>query len=1003
MKNIKSLLEKPGVEQRPWAMWIWNGSITRDKLVSQLNAFIEKGFGGVSVKPSRDMVPAFLSKEFFELFQDVLDYAQAGKIEVRLAEDFSMPWSGAFVHATEEDEGFRAQYLSLEFTEVIPEKKTFERIITDPASAIILAAKVQHGKVSLSQVKHLNVTPEKPLLTWKPVAGDWQLMVFKVSYVLDPVCGYVPNMFNTETAQWYCTAIAETFRKTFLKYSPTVFKGFLFELPSYIVPSEGAIPWNEDVAVKYQAKYKKKLTDILPALFFNVDVDTAKIRTQTYTFIHQLAHERFTAVLEAWCKKSRVSQWLLFPERSTLQKNNPGFKYCGVMPDTTVTSRVGLQNIDGFTENTTLIHAAADLNALQYHRGTVTVIGRNRTGAGATLQQLKIEADRALLWGPTKIILDGCFFNIDRCGYNKTPHNLFWYSPDWVHMHLLTAYIARMGELTAHHHFSRSIAVVRPVSSILADYNAGADDTVMQQQGTALVHETIRELDRINLGFDIISEELLASCVIHANGDFVAGKVRKGNYQVLVVPYSRLIPVSVLSFIEKLIEKGGNVLFIGESPQGSLEDGTTSAFASRMKKLMQSKKGNIVVAPVKEIEAVCCDILPDAIVTMTGKRCDDIITQHAMLDGMEYYFFHNISVSQDYFVSVDIPEQKSIAIADCTRGELLEIHDVERKNERSIFGLTFLPGQTYVLTACALKQLTTTLPKGKKSLINTVDVQHRSYRVVLKEQWQFAPDSLNTLPLANLSARIGLSRELGSYALFYETNLEVKDIPSVCYLAAGQFGGASAHVRSHRLEKPVEVMVNGVRVTELSAISETVGVPAYNAKVLPALFGGNTLLYNIREHLRKGSNRIAFHTFGGVLDPQAIVYPPLVSGDFSIAKGVSGWTISATPSMAGHESWTKSGYPYLSGAGIYKQVFELPGEYTRLILRLTQATGSVDIAVNGKPLGMFNWHPMEIDITEACEMKRNEISLRVTNTLDNVLRMNGRASGIIAEAYVDVY
>jgi hypothetical protein len=1004
LRSIKSLLEKPGLEFRPWAMWIWNSSITREKMIGQLNAFIEKGFGGVSVKPSRDMTPGFMSKEFFELFQEVLDIAQNAKIEVRLAEDFSMPWSGAFVVPSAEDVGFRAQYLHLEFTEIITDKKAFERTIANPETAVILAAKVQHGKISLSQIKRITVTADKPQVMWKPVTGDWQFMVFRISYVLDPVCGYIPNMFNAGVAQWYCTTVADAFRKKFLKYVPTVFKGFLYELPSYIVPSDGNIPWDEDMATKYQTKFKKKLTDILPALFFNVDVETAKIRTQTYNFIHQMAHERFTAVLEAWSKKNRMSQWILFPERSMLQKNFSGLKYCGAMPGDTITSPVGLQNADGSDENSTLLHAAADLNTLQYHRETITVIGRNRAGAGATLQQLKTEADRALFLGATKIILDGCFFNIDRRSYGKTPHTMFWYSPDWVHMNLLCNYIARLSEITAHHHFSRSIAVVRPVSSILADFNAGATDPQQQQQGTVLIQETIRELERINLGFDIISEELLSTCVLHASGDFVAGgKARRGNYQVLVVPYSRLIPSTVLGFIEKLIEKGGNVLFIGEPPQGLLEDGVTASFTSRMKKLMQSKKGNIVVATVKEIESVCCDIVPDAIVTMPGKRCDDIITQHAVVDTIDYYFFHNVSVRQDYFVSVDISEQKSLAIADCTSGELLELHDVERKNKRCCFGLTLLPGQTYVVTAAAQKQQVTVLGKGKKSLINTVDVQHRSYRVVLKEQWQFSPDTLNLLPLANMNARIGLSREFGSYSLFYEANFEVKDTPGVCFLTVGQLAGEAAYSRSLRTERPIEVTVNGAKVTELSTLQNIAGVPAYSANVLPSLFGSSTLLYDIKEHLRKGPNRVTFRTFGGVLDPMSMVYPPLIAGDFSIVKGVSGWVLSVAPSMAGHDSWTKSGYPYLSGAGTYKQIFELPGEFSRLILRMTQTTGSVDVGVNGKPVGMFNWHPMEIDITDACEMKRNEISLRVTNTLDNVLRMNGRASGIIGEAYVDVY
>ena len=119
MKNIKNLLEKPGIDTRPWAIWIWNSCITSEKLVSQLNSFIEKGFGGVAIKPSRDMVPSYLSNEFFDLFKIALKLAQQGNIGVRIAEDFGMPWNNLFETITNQDKRLRAQRLRLEYAELI--------------------------------------------------------------------------------------------------------------------------------------------------------------------------------------------------------------------------------------------------------------------------------------------------------------------------------------------------------------------------------------------------------------------------------------------------------------------------------------------------------------------------------------------------------------------------------------------------------------------------------------------------------------------------------------------------------------------------------------------------------------------------------------------------------------------------------------------------------------------------------------------------------------------
>jgi hypothetical protein len=169
------------------------------------------------------------------------------------------------------------------------------------------------------------------------------------------------------------------------------------------------------------------------------------------------------------------------------------------------------------------------------------------------------------------------------------------------------------------------------------------------------------------------------------------------------------------------------------------------------------------------------------------------------------------------------------------------------------------------------------------------------------------------------------------------------------------------------------------------------------------LFGNCTYTYNIKENIRKGINRISLRTLGMVFDPLTIVYPPLIAGSFSIVKGSAGWILSTTSPAVGHDSWIRYGYPYLSGTGIYKQVFELPGEYTRLVLRFSQVSDTIDVSINGNSPTILNWHPMELDITDACNSKRNELTVRIVNTLDNILRMNNRPSGLIGEAYVDVY
>lgn len=1009
MKNIKNLLEKPGIDTRPWAIWIWNSCITGEKLVSQLNSFIEKGFGGVAIKPSRDMVPSYLSNEFFDLFKIALKLAQQGNIGVRIAEDFGMPWNNLFEAITNQDKRLRAQRLRLEYAELISGKKIFEKKISSPEDTIIMISKVVNGKIILSQTRKYSVTPEKNNFVWKSPSGDWQLMIFIKEYISDPVCGFVPNIYNPDSAQFYINSVAETFKTKFSKFVPSTFKGFIHEMPTYVLPGESAIPWDDEVASKYLAKYRKKLIDMVPALFFNVEDIQAKYRPQIYSFLSQMMYERFATPLENWCKKNNVSQWVLCPERS-ISRVSPGLKFPVCVPEHGSFGAIGIQNQEGSEENYPLLRTIADMNSLHYHRETVLVIGRNRQGNAATLQQLKSEVDLGLLSGPSKICLDGCFFNIDRRSYIKTPHNPSWYSPNWVFMKSLCHYVARATEITKQHHFLRQIAVLMPSTSAMADYISGSNDST--QKITAFIYGTLRELERINLGYDIVNEEMLESCTILANGEFAPnGKIRKGNYKAIIVPYARLVPSTVLAFLEKLKNKKGTIIFIDDAPHGSIEDGITATFASRIKKLLQAKTGKATIALLRDLEAACAEIRPVVALSMIGKKCTDIFSSHNATDGMDMFCMHNISPTQDYTVTVEIPEQKNVSLVDCAKAEVHELLEVQKQDKKCRINLTFLPKQTYFIVSSSQKLQTTPLGKGKKHLVNTIGSLPRSYRIVLKDQWQFTPASLNMLPLANWNTRIGLSREFGSYSLFYEAYFEVRDLPQTCLLVLGALTGNTTYQRCASQEKPLEVTINGTHVNDTGVLvdaGQTIGVPDAvapmpDAPVIQNLFGNSTYTYNIKENIRKGINRISLRTLGMVFDPLTIVYPPLIAGSFSIVKGSAGWILSTTSPTVGHDSWTRYGYPYLSGTGIYKQVFELPGEYTRLVLRFSQVSDTIDVSINGNSPTILNWHPMELDITDACNSKRNELTVRIVNTLDNILRMNNRPSGLIGEAYVDVY
>ena len=1013
MKSLKNLSASPVREFRPWAIWIWNHQIRREELEFQLNAIIEKGFGGVAIRPGREMSPAYMSAEFLEFFGRALAIAKEKGISVRLADDFSAPWNEVLKDGAEKNRAFRACRLVVDHTELVTGKGIFERAVANPENYMVLVSRLKKDRIDLQGVKSLNIPSiyTNGMLQWKPPLGEWSVLVLRKEYVRNFSGSYVLNPYNPEVADAYIKNYLEPLKARFSKMVTTTFEGFVTEMPT-LIPGGNSIPWDDTLPVRYRAKFKKELVELLPALFFDVEPQNAKHRAHIYNFLLQSMYECLADPLEKWGRKMHFSQWLLCAERDMTSISHMLSDFFAIPEGNYLW--VGVQNHEGTERNRSILRAVADTNANQYRRGTLNVLGRNRLCNAATIQQLKNEIDQLAFSGPSITIIDGLYANLDHRTHLKTPFNPFWYSSDWEYMGELCAYAGRMQQVAADLTSSRDIAVLLPTESALAEYLPSSSIVVDQAQER--LRATIDELGKLNLSYDLVNEETVLSCSVRSNGEFgTADRIRKGNYRALVIPYARLISKGILVFVEKLAVKKAMVIFVGEAPQGCLDDGMSPAFVARIAKLTGARNATVREIPAADLKCLAQVAPPAAHTVAQGIECTNIAAVHLSGSTCETYWLRNISDTEEYFASIDLPGHKFFFSIDCGSGSIHELTEVEANEGISRLTLSFLPRQTHLVVGTSIKIPTTPIVKEKRQLVNLHGGIPRNYRVVLRNQWKFVPLTLNVLPLSSWSTRIGLSRELGNYSHYWETFFEVKDIPPVCHLVFDTFSGLFDGQTG--IDKSCEITVNGNPVVnfrrgQLSAkVPEPVVVlpPAISDEPQPlppvssAPFLRNRLMCDMHEFLAKGYNRVAVRSVGVAGDPPVIVYPPLIAGNFPVEKGARGWAITSGMPSVSNDSWAKYGFPYLSGAGVYSQVFEVPSEYERLVLSFSQVSGPIEVSINGVKLAAMSWQPLELDVTKACTSKRNELSVRLVNTVDNVLRMNGRSSGIVGDVYLDVY
>jgi len=992
LKNLKTSLAKPAAGTQPWAIWIWNLSITKQEIEKQLSSLISKGFGGVAVRPGRDMRPEYMSQEFLENFELVLEIARQNKIGVRLADDFSLVWGGCADRITDHGRKLQAEYLTL-IRQISPSTHDpDDEISIDPNGEYIAQAIKRVPKTgAITDVKQVSVPANKTGFKWKAPGPDWSLLLYKKELARDPSGAVVPGIYNLKASQLYIQHTLDVFRAAFSRYIPNTFEGFITEMPA-LRPGGGAIFWDDDLVVKYRTKYKRDLLALLPSVFLETP-GAEKTRIQVHHFIYNLMAERFSTLLETWAKKYRLSQWLLWPETGFYRPENAlsdGF----FLPESPAAS-FGFQNIDGSLDNYALLRAAADINTNQCRREILTVIGRNRVMAGSSLQDLKREIDMSILAGNSRIIIDGLYFNVDRRNYYKTPFNPSWYSPEWEHLKQLCDYSARMQDLISGLHASKEIAVLSPCDAIMGEYLPGNSEKAAV--GLARFKKTIEALCCFGKEFDVVSEELLLTCAVRQSGEFTtADRIRKGNYQALIVPYAPCVSRSLLVFLEKIAIKGTTLVFIDEAPTGTHEDGATPNVTTRIQKLVAPRRENVHIAPPLELENLLSGLKSEISLLRESGVGADVAAQIYHADGGgKVHILHNLSDNADQAIIAEFQADKHYTAIDCQSCKFTELEPLDVEKNTARMRICLSPLQTLVFVSGAVKIPSSAGHNGDE--FNPFALPVRMYRIVFKDQWVLEPLDMNALPLPNWSVRMGLSKGSGQISHFYETTFEVKHLPDH---SAFVLNGMS---RSDALFQGCEILLNGMRIDNDPLCFED--APAVNEAPLINAAGEKNLRLDIRKKLLKGLNRVSIRTTGSALDPQTLIFPPLIIGSFSVSKGPHGLAIDtpAEGALAGHESWVKHGYPYLSGRARYTQTFELPHDYDRLILRFSKVSGIVNVAINGESLGTLYWQPMELDITEYCKAQRNELSVEVVNTLDNVLRLSGRPSGLTGEVYVDVY
>lgn len=580
LAEIKQNFENPPTDCKPHTRWWWMGNTGRpEDITFQLEEMHAKGMGGVEQISMAEVyekgnVP-YLSDEFLEMLKFTVQTAKRLGMEVSL--NFGGPgWiiGGDWVPPADRSKDLVPTAIDLvgpqRFSGPLPTalrktRRSWEHytpnLAGDEVLQAVVAGKVIDGKIDERSLQILTpaVTPQHTL-EWEVPPGHWRLMAFWLKFIGD---GTAVDHFNSAAMQRYCDYLGGKFQQAFCEeFGKTVDSFFCdsFELAN----SASGIYWSTGLFAEFQKFKGYDLIPYLPAIWWEIDDISPKIRYDVNHFLHHQGLEAFFKTFLTWCENHGVKGRIQAYGFTTDNLEASGRTH---IPEMEITAG----------EKDAVPWFDTRIGPKKYVASGAHLYGRNIVSVEAytfmhwelyrtTLEELKIASDNYLRAGGNKFYNHGYSYSPEKdiavsrsIGFAaRINHENIW----WKYYPLLANYIARCSWLLRQGHFAPDIALYSPLA------NQWTLNVLNARKWT-------REFDWGDLGklliangydYDLINDDILQNHARIENGQI---QVREMRYKILVIPNIQALPLETLQFIQKYVQNGGVAVALERVPDAS--------------------------------------------------------------------------------------------------------------------------------------------------------------------------------------------------------------------------------------------------------------------------------------------------------------------------------------------------------------------------------------------------------------------------------------------------
>jgi hypothetical protein len=895
------------------------------------------------------------------------------------------------------------------------------------------------------------------VITWEAPKGPWRLFYFierKASWHTDVLDKETTKKFLELTHERYKESMNGSLEGNLRGFYTDEPAMHYFETGK----DNAIVPWSRKMFKIFKDANGYDLKPHLAKLFFDIGEDTAKLRFDFWSALSKQYEEAYYVQIADWCEENDVvfTGHLLYEEWLRKHARTGGnlfhmLRHMDMLGVDHLYPRIGTREMPDE-------HVALKLASSAAHQfGSTRLLCESLGGSywDCTMERMKWIADWEYMLGVNLFNPHGFHYSIEGERKRDWPPSQFYHHTWWKDYTLFNEYMTRMGYILSGGRHVAKIAILYPLNSIWTNYTPQVRNAVGNAIEFDFNYLTDTLL-RLHVDFDYIDEDVMKDAVVKDGKLCIRDEeysllllppvthIKESTLKTMEELYNQggsvmgdaILPYGCLEGdkenFTKRIEKLFNVCPVE----------VKKAFDAKSKKdysikVSENDNGGKVVlidGPGLYVNKPM-EVLKEAVL-----QC---VTPEIEIDSEEVFYLHRVKDGKDFFfiinpvenatkINVTITAEGRPELWNLENGDINDMPVFTRDGEKVSFKLYMQPYGSAMVSFSEADEL----PNIEETNIAIVSVSNEEVnaygrieeeaKVVVNKngqttevhtpgikplapvefgsEWRFATDHENAMlvnnwkvaideakqgeangyHLSNFNDESWMNFKMGAWemqlleerdnkvypvTLWYRTSFEAEYIPEDIKLLIDGFKGEG-----------YELYINDKKVTEkpersyIDAEIKAVGIKGY-----------------VKSGVNSVVVKLVVRTKGdGIVDLLKI------TGDFSLRSKAGKYIITEPKRFISTGSWTTQGYPYFSGVGEYTQTIKVDETYIGKVLKLNLACGTdvAEVWVNEQKAGVRLWNPYQLDLTSFIHAGENTISVKMTNTLTNVLEAVEQASGL---------